>query len=190
MATPDRKVAACRGKGRRARALWAQGEQYARGLFRAGINFGSGLFLMTSKYLLSAAGIALIAATGAAQAADISPTVAVMDPGPVPTGPVVTIEIEKWLSMYYEPGNDPDFEADLDFDIDILTASGWGFELYGDAGVEIESPLNGGYDITGPSTGSSATSNSAFSPASAAPFPSATALATASGSTSATRPTR
>lgn len=108
---------------------------------------------MASRYLLlSAAGIALVAASGAAQAADIipimAPTVAVMDPGPVPTGPDVSIEISKWLDMYYEPGYPVDFETHLDFDIDILTASGWGFELIGGDWFELELPIYGGAGVT------------------------------------------
>lgn len=100
---------------------------------------------MTRKYLLGAAAVALFAATGAARAADVMPIVVATTPAvaPVVVGPSVTIQTETQLFVgYYD---DYYFQTGLDFDgeINVVTASGWGLNVVGDAGISLYSDGGG-----------------------------------------------
>lgn len=91
------------------------------------------------KYLLGTAAVALFAATGAARAADVMPIVVATTPAvvPVAVGPIVTVQTETRVYIgYYDNYY---FQTGLDFDgeINVLTASGWGLNVVGDAGLTL-----------------------------------------------------
>ncbi|MCW5714516.1 MAG: hypothetical protein KIT43_08410 [Bauldia sp.] len=92
---------------------------------------------MTRKYLLGAAAVALFATAGAARAADVMPIVVAVTPtvAPVVVGPTVTVQIEAGTYLYFDPPSYWYLGTGFDGEVDVKSASGWGFHLYGGAGA-------------------------------------------------------
>ena len=105
---------------------------------------------MAKKHLLGAAGIALIAATVSAQAADVPPVTFTTTPvAPAATGPEITVEVVNSLRMGWPFGDPPSFGDFFAFDVDVKQASGWGYELAGYTGFGIRLPIEGLWGLLG-----------------------------------------
>ncbi len=90
---------------------------------------------MAKKYLLGAAGIALIAATSTANATGL----------PAPgAGPNIAVQVDKTLNLGWGPGGAGAFGL-TNFDAEVRAPSGWGFELEGYTGFDIALPISGGF---------------------------------------------
>lgn len=94
---------------------------------------------MNSKILLGAAGIALLAAAGTAQAEDPLPIVAGATL-PMVTGedPKISIEISDTVGVHWHFGDPILIENRLRFDVDIEWASGWNFAIDGSKYTSLE----------------------------------------------------
>lgn len=102
---------------------------------------------MTTKHLIGAAAVALLAATGAARAADVMPIVVATTPAvaPVVVGPTVTVEITTGAYLDLYGLTDLYLGAETFGEIDVKSASGWGFNLAGGAGVNFIPGFGFGY---------------------------------------------
>jgi hypothetical protein len=102
---------------------------------------------MTTKYLLGVAAVALFATTGAARAADVMPIVVSVTPtvAPVVVGPAVTVQIEAGAYLYFNPPSNWYVSAGFDGEVDVKSASGWGFHLFGGAGAYFAPGFGFGY---------------------------------------------
>lgn len=92
---------------------------------------------MANRYLLGAAGLALLAATGAAHAT-----------GPVAPadGAQIAVQVDKTLNTWFQAGfPPPDFWSATGAVIDFQNPAGWGFQIMGDAGFDIGLPIAGGW---------------------------------------------
>ena len=111
---------------------------------RIGTNRGKTIMWGKSA-VLSVAGSVMMA--GGAMAVDLPPIEfsATTPLPPVAAGPKVSIDITKEV---YVRGPGVSFGTDLDFDVGVMWASGWGIEIGGGAGANIEWPTNfsGGFD--------------------------------------------
>ena len=106
---------------------------------------------MKSNVLIGAAGFALLATAGAAQAADPLPIVAGATlPMVAEAESKVSIEISDTLNLRIQFGDPINIFKELDFDVEIESASGWNLEIEGNAGIGFQSPVVGfGGDVYG-----------------------------------------
>lgn len=96
---------------------------------------------------MGAAIAALLAGTGAAQAADVMPIVVSVNPtDPVAVvGPTIEADLVAIISgTWYDP-NDKYLNVDFYGDIDIKSASGWGIIAYGGGGANLIPGFGFGY---------------------------------------------
>lgn len=94
-------------------------------------------FDMSRKYLIGAAAVALVAAAGPARAADVMPIVVSVTPtvAPVVVGPMVTVEVTAGPFLDYDDLVDLYVGVQVFGEVDVKTASGWGFNFQGAAGA-------------------------------------------------------
>ncbi|MGD9740145.1 MAG: hypothetical protein AB7O56_09605 [Bauldia sp.] len=93
---------------------------------------------MNRKYLLGAAIVALVAGSGAAQAADVLPVVAAMVPAPEDTVDPLTLEIEAGFAGFWVPSDSvQDYGAYLVGSMTYKTTTGWGIEVDFDGLVDL-----------------------------------------------------
>lgn len=112
----------------------------------------AGADFVNVKILLGTAAVALLATTGAVRAADVMPIVVPVTPvAPVAAGPTVTVQtvhqlyIGSYDQYYFEAGGYSYGE------VNVVSASGWGFNLTGNASAGIyrygNDPLLFGADV-------------------------------------------
>lgn len=89
--------------------------------------------------MLGGAAVALLAATGSGHAADVMPIVVpVATPAaPVVTGPTVTIQTETLLYIGYYGAYFLETGLAFDGEINVVSASGWGFNLLSDGSLGV-----------------------------------------------------
>lgn len=104
---------------------------------------------MASKFSLGAAGFVLLATAGAAQAADVLPTIISTTPtAPATAGSTVALQLDASLEAWLDFGYPPGFSLVLGYVVDFQRPTGWSFELLGGGGFDIGLPLIGGMDLT------------------------------------------
>lgn len=99
---------------------------------------------MNSRLLLGAAAVALVAATGAANAADVLPIGVAVTPAvvaPAAVGPEITVTLEKSFNVNLYDLTNLDTWVSGYAELRVKTASGLGFEVWAGDALEQISPL-------------------------------------------------
>lgn len=105
---------------------------------------------MGSKYLLGAAAVALVSATGAANAADVLPIGVAVTPAvvaPAAVGPEITVTLEKSLAVNLYGLTNLDTWLNGYAEIRVKSASGLGFEVWAADFLDQISPFYLGYSV-------------------------------------------